>query len=61
MNDTSPKILQPLADPVRDGLARGWKVIDASSPGRDLTLETDIAIVGTGAGGGAHDLSLIHI
>ena len=33
MNDTLPEILQPLADPVRDGLARGWKVIDASSPG----------------------------
>jgi hypothetical protein len=52
MNDTSPEILQPLADPVLDGLARGWKVIDASSPGRDLTLEADVAIVGTGAGGG---------
>ena len=52
MNDTSPEILQPLADPVRDGLAQGWKVIDASSPGRDLILEADVAIVGTGAGGG---------
>ena len=42
----------PLPDPFRAGIASGWKVIDASSLKADLALETDIAIVGTGAGGG---------
>jgi choline dehydrogenase-like flavoprotein len=40
-----------LADPIQDGLARGWRVIDlavASPP----TLDADVCIVGTGAGGG---------
>ncbi|MEO8738523.1 MAG: GMC family oxidoreductase [Casimicrobiaceae bacterium] len=41
-----------LPDPFRDGLGRGWKVIDASTLAADLTLEADVAIVGTGAGGG---------
>ncbi len=41
-----------LPDPFRDGLARGWKVIDASTLDADLTLEADVAIVGSGAGGG---------
>ena len=41
-----------LSDPVRSGLARGWSVIDASSLDRDRVLEADVAIVGTGAGGG---------
>jgi choline dehydrogenase-like flavoprotein len=41
-----------LPDPFRDGLATGWKVIDASTLGADLTLDADVAIVGTGAGGG---------
>jgi choline dehydrogenase-like flavoprotein len=41
-----------IADPVREGLARGWNVVDAASLTRDVTIETDVAIVGTGAGGG---------
>jgi len=41
-----------LPDPFRDGLGRGWKVIDASTLAADLTLEADVAIIGTGAGGG---------
>jgi choline dehydrogenase-like flavoprotein len=40
------------ADPFRAGLAAGWKVIDASALGRDLVLDADVAIIGTGAGGG---------
>lgn len=40
------------ADPIEAGLARGWKVVDASQLTRDLVLEADVAIVGTGAGGG---------
>ena len=42
----------PLPDPFRAGIAGGWKVIDASALQADLALEADIAIVGTGAGGG---------
>src|SRR5213075_353510 len=33
-------------------IASGWDVIDASRLARDVTLEADVAIVGTGAGGG---------
>jgi len=39
-------------DPIETGLARGWKVLDASRLDRDLVLEADVAVVGTGAGGG---------
>ncbi|MET0681379.1 MAG: GMC family oxidoreductase N-terminal domain-containing protein, partial [Burkholderiales bacterium] len=41
-----------IRDPIRDGLATGWKVTDAAGLDRDLALEADVAIVGTGAGGG---------
>jgi choline dehydrogenase-like flavoprotein len=41
-----------LPDPFRDGLAGGWKIIDASTLDADMTLEADVAIVGSGAGGG---------
>ena len=41
-----------LADPFRDGLAAGWNVVDASRLADDRTFEADVAIVGTGAGGG---------
>ncbi|HSS69334.1 MAG TPA: GMC family oxidoreductase [Casimicrobiaceae bacterium] len=41
-----------LPDPFRTGLANGWKVIDASALTEDRTVEADVAIVGTGAGGG---------
>ena len=40
------------ADPFRDGLAAGWNVLDASRLTADRTFEADVAIVGTGAGGG---------
>ncbi len=39
-------------DPFRAGLDSGWKVIDASTIAEDRTLEADVAIIGTGAGGG---------
>ncbi len=39
-------------DPWRDGLARGWQVVNATTLERDETLEADVVIVGTGAGGG---------
>ena len=41
-----------LPDPIRAGLARGWDVVDATSLTRDTTLEADVVIVGSGAGGG---------
>ena len=39
-------------DPFVDGLASGWKVIDASALAQDILLDADVAIVGSGAGGG---------
>jgi choline dehydrogenase-like flavoprotein len=42
----------PVSDPFREGVARGWSVIDASRLERDLVMDADVAIVGTGAGGG---------
>ena len=48
--------IQPAAgiipDPVREGIARGWKILDASRLETDRTLEADVVIVGSGAGGG---------
>ncbi|UCE32140.1 MAG: GMC family oxidoreductase [Burkholderiales bacterium] len=45
-----------LPDPIEDGLRRGWQVIDAAGvPGArpaPRELDCDVAIVGTGAGGG---------
>ncbi|MFZ5757087.1 MAG: GMC family oxidoreductase N-terminal domain-containing protein [Pseudomonadota bacterium] len=39
-------------DPWKTGLASGWKVFNAATLDKDLTLEADVVIVGTGAGGG---------
>jgi choline dehydrogenase-like flavoprotein len=41
-----------LRDPVQEGLARGWRVIDAAMLERSQRFEADVCIVGTGAGGG---------
>ncbi|HET7731258.1 MAG TPA: GMC family oxidoreductase [Usitatibacter sp.] len=41
-----------IADPIQEGLARGWKVIDAAAMERDAELEFDVVVVGSGAGGG---------
>jgi choline dehydrogenase-like flavoprotein len=38
-------------DPIREGLAAGWKVIDAAALERDLDLEADVVVIGSGAGG----------
>lgn len=35
-----------------DGLAKGWKIRDASAIEDDETIEADVVIVGSGAGGG---------
>jgi len=42
----------PVPDLFAEGLARGWKVHNGAKLERDLELETDIAIIGSGAGGG---------
>ena len=41
----------PVTDPFRQGLERGWITYDGSRLEQDLTLEADIAVVGSGAGG----------
>ncbi len=42
----------PVPDLFRDGLARGWKTHNGAALDNDLTLDADVAIIGSGAGGG---------
>ncbi|MCO5977476.1 GMC family oxidoreductase [Ideonella sp. NS12-5] len=44
--------VSPVADPIREGLARGWKVLGGPHGPLPERLSVDVAIVGTGAGGG---------
>lgn len=39
-------------DPIAEGLTKGWRHIDASTLRTDQEFDTDIVIIGTGAGGG---------
>lgn len=48
-NATAKKLI---ADPIHEGLARRWKVQDAAMLADSTTIEVDVAIIGTGAGGG---------
>jgi choline dehydrogenase-like flavoprotein len=41
-----------LPNPFRDGSASGWRIVDASALTQDMTVDADVVIVGTGAGGG---------
>lgn len=41
-----------IRDPMGDGIAAVWKVLDASLPDAPRALEADVVIVGSGAGGG---------
>jgi choline dehydrogenase-like flavoprotein len=41
-----------LPDIYTEGIASGWKVIDGARLGAPQTLEADVAIIGSGAGGG---------
>ena len=41
-----------LPDPIRDGLARGWKVFGGAQTPAPSSLTCDVVIVGTGAGAG---------
>jgi choline dehydrogenase-like flavoprotein len=40
-----------MTDPITEGLARGWQVTDASTLAGHQTLEADVVVIGTGAGG----------
>jgi choline dehydrogenase-like flavoprotein len=44
--------MSSLPDPIRDGLARGWKVHGGNQAPLPETLTCDVAIIGTGAGAG---------
>ena len=41
-----------IRDPIADGIAAGWKLTDGARLVADVALEADVAIVGSGAGGG---------
>ncbi|WP_343731501.1 GMC family oxidoreductase [Duganella sp.] len=41
-----------IPDPIQAGLAAGWQVTDCAQLQADQTLEADVVIVGSGAGGG---------
>jgi choline dehydrogenase-like flavoprotein len=41
-----------ISDPIREGINKGWLHIDASQTAKDIELEADVCIIGTGAGGG---------
>ncbi len=40
-----------IANPYTAGLASGWRVIDAQAAAKDLDLEADVVVAGSGAGG----------
>ena len=50
MNAAAPN--SAVADPIADGLARGWRVLGGAHGALPPTLECDVAIVGSGAGAG---------
>lgn len=41
-----------IPDPIREGLGRGWNVVDAAAMERDLDMGFDVVVIGSGAGGG---------
>src|SRR5690606_40997042 len=49
--DLSSMEIRNIRDPWKEGLAKGWQVVDASTLSDDQVFEADVAIVGTGAGG----------
>ena len=52
MQDLSPLPIKGIKDPWKTGIKNGWDVIDGRSVSADRTLEADVVIIGTGAGGG---------
>ena len=49
-----------IRDPIREGIASGWKTVDAAALERDLDLEADAVVIGSGAGGGVTAEILAH-
>jgi choline dehydrogenase-like flavoprotein len=41
-----------ITDPILEGISNGWITLDAGDYSEHTTLEADVAIIGTGAGGG---------
>lgn len=50
--DLSNLEVRNIPDPWKEGIAAGWNVIDGASLEQNITLEADVVIIGTGAGGG---------
>lgn len=46
------KQVKGIPDIIRQGIAAGWKVHNGATLAKDLTLEADVVVIGTGAGGG---------
>ena len=44
--------MTPIKDPIRDGLARGWRVFGGPHAALPAMLTCDVAIIGSGAGAG---------
>jgi choline dehydrogenase-like flavoprotein len=44
--------MSAIPDPIEAGLAAGWNVIDAATLDGHRTLEADVVVIGSGAGGG---------
>lgn len=45
-------IVKDIPDIIENGLRSGWKTLNGAALQEDLTLECDVVIIGTGAGGG---------
>ena len=45
-------IVKDIPDIIQEGLAAGWKTVNGAALEHDLTLDCDVVIIGTGAGGG---------
>ncbi|EKF73188.1 GMC oxidoreductase family protein [Alcanivorax hongdengensis A-11-3] len=52
MQDLSTLQIKGIKDPWKAGIAGGWNVIDGRTLTSDQTLEADVIIIGSGAGGG---------
>lgn len=44
--------MSSMPDPIREGLARGWKVAGGPRAPAPASIDCDVAIIGSGAGGG---------
>ena len=51
-SNTQTAVRTEVHDPIRAGLARGWRVLGGPHAPLPAQLQCDVAIVGTGAGGG---------